>query len=146
MTDKAGSDMDTFKDKVYTDIRWLEFWSKDDAAQFGPKTGNAGCLGFMFTTFLGGLAGFSKKKGLEHRNIPRLRRDAEDILNRPDVKEKLCEILDPSMRLPIDVAYSAVPFLYEFAGGHKEEIPPDSMLFAIICTKIAEQGVSEYCR
>ena len=110
------------------------------------RTGNAGCLGFLFTTFLGGLSGYSKKKGSEMKNIPKLRLDADDILGRPDIKEKLCEILGPSTRLPIDVAHTAVPFLYEFAGEHEEELPRDSMLFAIICTKIAEDGVAEYCR
>jgi hypothetical protein len=55
----------------------------------------------------------------------------------------LCKHLDESVKLPIDVANIISPVLYEIAES--EDLPFDTMLWALILKKIADRGVKDYC-
>lgn len=140
---QSGFSFDEFKDKVYDDIRTLEFLERDLAAEFGETFRGQGCLRLLFVRFLRILTPYTHRIQREKENIRELSEQADELLNRSDVKNRLCEHLDDSIKLPIDVANVISPVLYEVAV--ENSLPFRSMLFALISKKIADRGVENYC-
>jgi len=83
------------------------------------------------------------RKARETKKVDELSKQAYDLLARSDIKARLCENLDASLRLPIDIANVISPILYEIA--EEENLPFDTMLFALIAKKISDRGVNNNC-
>ncbi len=142
MADDSG--FDKFKDDVYRDVRWLEFFEKDFEFKRGGRTGGAGCVGAVISGVFGGIFKAGRNRMKQHRKVAELRKTAAEILAKPAVKKAVCEVLDDSIRLAIDVANAITPVLYRMKGK-TADIPKDPMLYAIISKHIADRGVANYC-
>ncbi len=138
------TEFDEFKDSVYRDIRWLEFCEKDLKFKRRENAQNSGCLGAVFSGVFGGMFRVGRHRMKQYRKVAELRVTATEILDRPAVKKAICEVLDDSVRLPIDVANAITPVLYQMKAKHNS-VPRDSMLYAIISKQIADEGVEKFC-
>lgn len=139
--DENEMSLDELKEEVYRKIGFLETFDDDHFNKALQET-NKGCFG-MFLPFFNG---FLKKQFRETRkrlNVDELMVKAGEILASPVVKKSLCAKLKDNDVLPIEVAYKITPVLYKMAK--KDEIPVNSLLFALIARKIAEQGAAFYC-
>lgn len=135
---------DKFKEQVYKNIGTLE--SLDNVAELESEIGsNTGCLGFFMKPLMGRIGRLANKKAREQMKIREWNVKAEDILAERKTRDLICEKLDPTVVLPVDVAYKITPVLYGLALEDEEKVPFNSMLFAIISRKIVEQGVENYC-
>jgi hypothetical protein len=136
--------LDEFKEKVYKNIGKLE--SLDDIESGKAfETANKGCLSFFFLPFGKNLSSYANQKAREKWNVAGLTTKADEILAKKEIKDLLCDKLDATIVLPIDAAYKLTPVLYALALEDEEKVPFDSMLFAIICRKVASVGVDAFC-
>lgn len=140
--DEKDLKFDDFKEAVYTKIGLLESLDENNVKE-RMKITKKGCFGiFILPIFNPFLLKMTKKASAELK-IKELSVQADEIISRPNVKKSLCAKLKDNDVLPIEVAYKITPVLYKMA--QKDEIPTDSILFAIIARKIAEQGAAFYC-
>lgn len=135
---------DEFKENVYKNVGMLESL-EEMAVNKALETENKGCFGVFLMPFLGGFVRNATKKARKELKIKELSFKADEILSQKEVQDLLCEKLDATVNLPIDVAYKITPVLYKLALENDENVPFDSMLFAIISRKITTQGVHNYC-
>lgn len=143
MKDEKRQSFDEFKDKVYEDIKFLEFLEKDIAGELKPNSIREGCFKMLFVGFLERFHLYSLRKLRETKKIDELSNQAYDLLAREDIKKRLCDKLSESVRLPIDAANSISPILYEIAK--EGDLPFDTMLWALISRKIIDRGANDYC-
>lgn len=135
---------DEFKNEVYRNVGTLE--SLDEiTVDKRLEAKNEGCFGIFIMPVMGGFVRNVTKKARKELKIEELNARAEEILARKEIKKLLCEKLDATVNLPIDAAYKITPVLYKLALENDENVPFDSMLFAIICRNITKQGVHNYC-
>ncbi len=135
---------DEFKDKVYKNVGFLESL-EETAVNKALETENKGCFGVFLMPLLGGFVRNATKRARKELKIKELSFKADEILSQKEVQNLLCEKLDPTNSLPIDVAYKITPVLYKMALENDENVPFDSMLFAIISRKIVKEGVENFC-
>ncbi len=144
MTQNKRQTFDEFKDKVYDDIKFLEYLDKDIADELKPSSNREGCYSILFSWLLSKyFLPHAYRKARETRKVDELSSLAFDLLARSHVKVMLCEHLDESVKLPIDVANVISPVLYKIAES--EDFPFDTMLWALISKKIADRGIKNYC-
>jgi hypothetical protein len=135
---------DEFKENVYKNVGMLESMDESVMKQ-SLEVGNKGCFGIFVMPFMDGIVRKATKLARKEMKIDDLSIKAEEILSRKEVRNLLCENLDRTVNLPIDAAYKLTPVLYKLALENDENVPFDSMLFAIICRNITKQGVHNYC-
>ncbi len=135
---------EAFMENVYKNVGLLE--SMDETAmRRSLEIGNKGCFGIFVAPFMDGIAKKATKLARKEMKLDDLSIKAEELLSRKEMKGLLCKHLDASVNLPIDAAYKLTPVLYKLALENDKNVPFDSMLFAIICRKITNQGVHNYC-
>ncbi len=135
---------DEFKENVYKNVGLLE--SLDEAVvNQRLKADNKGCFGILVMPLVGGIVRKATKSARKDLKIRELNIKAEEILARQEIKDLLCKNLDATVNLPIDTAYKITPVLYKLALENDENVPFDSMLFAIISRKIVKEGVEDFC-
>lgn len=143
MNDEKRQNFDEFKDKVYGDIRLLEALEIDIVDELEANSIGEGCFKILMMGVSKSFLPYLNRKMREAKKINELSNQAYELIARSDIKEKLCEHLDESIKLPIDVANIISPVLYEIA--EEGDLPFDTMLWALISKKIADRGVKEYC-
>jgi hypothetical protein len=147
MADKGEKflSFDKFKERVYKNIGTLEHLEEFPNEEF-LKAEKNGCLGIFIPPLVGGLISKGNKMALKQMKIEELKAKADAILAQKEIKDLLCDKLDATVILPIDAAYKITPVLYGLALENEENVPFDSMLFAIISRKIVKEGVENFCR
>lgn len=144
MAKKDDKDLsfEEFKERVYSAVGYID--ALDD--EFLGKTfkEQTGCLGIFLIPF-GAFVSREAKKARRELKIAELSAKADALLADEEVKELLCANLDATVTKPIEAAYKLTPVLYELAKKDVEKVPLDTYFFAIVCRKIAAQGVENYC-
>jgi hypothetical protein len=135
---------DQFKENVYKNIGTLEAIDENFLNE-NLKAKKMGCFGFLIFPLLRGFVSKAAREGRRELKIEELNDKADGILAQKEIKDLLCEKLDATVILPIDVAYKLTPVLYGLALEDEEKVPFDSMLFAIICRKITKESVEKFC-
>jgi hypothetical protein len=136
--------VDKFREKVYKNVGLLEGMDEIDSGA-AWKDAKPGCLGVLMIPFGKSLSNYSNRKTREYFKVAELEKKADEILADQEIKNLLCEKLDATISLPIDVAYKITPVLYGVALEDEEKVPFNTMLFAIVSRKIVKQGVENYC-
>jgi len=142
--DEKSLSFDDFKERVYKNIGTLEIVDDKYYDEVTRET-NKGCLGFLVTPFVGKLVRRASTETRKDKKIDELSVKADEFLAKKEIRELLCENLDATVRLPIDAAFKLTPVLYGLASKGLHKVPFDSMFFAIVCRKVADQGVESFC-
>jgi len=143
--DEKSLSFDEFKKEVYKRIGTLEIGDGKFIREIS-KSENKGCFSFVITFLTGGFYSVAVAETDKLYKITELTAKADEILAQPEIRDLICANLDAAATLPIDIAYKLTPVLYELALKDEEKLPLNSTLFAIICRKITDQDVQNYCR
>jgi hypothetical protein len=142
--DEKELSLDEFKEAVYKAIGLLESMDETHISNSLHKE-NKGCFGIFILPFLGGFVMKTVREARNKFKIKELGEKADEIMARPKIKDLICSKVGATTVLPIDAAYRITPSLHKLALKEENDIPVNSLLFAIICRKITQQGVANYC-
>jgi len=141
--DEKDLSFEDFKERVYSAVGYLDALDEN----FVDKTfkQEKGCLGLFLMPF-GAFVSREGKKARKELKIQELTAKADALLAERETRDLLCANLDATVTKPIEAAYKLTPVLYELAKKGEEKVPLNSYFFAIVCRKIAAQGVENYCK
>lgn len=140
--DDKDLSLEEFKEKVYSAVGYLEAFDEDYVDRTFKQ--EKGCLGVFLMPF-GAFLSRETKKARRELKIAELSAQADAFLAEPETRDLLCGQLDATVTKPIEAAYKLTPVLYDLAKKDEGKVPLNIYFFAIVCRKIAAQGVENYC-
>lgn len=146
MANEELKSLEEVRQKVYDDVNLILNLRKSEKKIEEPVNVNRqGCMSALISAGLKLFLPRWLKNAEKHFEFSVYSKRADEVLERKAVKDELCQALNDSMTLPLEIATAITPVLYEHSKSYPDHLPPEPRLFAFISIKLADKGVKNYC-